>query len=174
MFQLILAVIAITLTAATVMASINYIPWWYQTATDNDVVLRSSLPVVERAYKALARSNGGVPPAPTAAPDGGFAAHFGPLLRLAPVAPRGFSWSYHQFPMDGSMWAGLNYVCLTSAQPGDLGEWMGFRKAMPVFSSDQLFLGSGCGSTASAALPSTYPASVAVTYFLTFVPGVDD
>lgn len=174
MVQLIISVMAIALTALTVLASISYIPWWYKKASDTDQVLRTSLVAVEKAYKAAARNNAGIPPAATGTGDGGFEAAFRPVLGLLPNAPRDFSWSYHVHPMDGTTWEGLNYVCLTSSEDASEGAWMGFKRAGALFSSEQYVLSDSCGDTTNSALPSSYPAPLALTFYVTYVPGVDD
>jgi hypothetical protein len=164
---------AIALTAATVVASLNYIPWWYKPAAAAELVLRKSLPLVGAAYKELARSNGGLPPTVTGAADGGFSAAFLPLLNLPPAAPRGYGWSYHRHPVDSSDWSGLNYLCLSSAADGNISSWKGFRRVHSVYSTAQVVLGSACGATANVAEPEELPAPLALTFFVTYVPGVD-
>ena len=56
MFQLILVVIAIALTAAMVVASINYIPWWYKSAADTEQSMRSSMSRLEQTYDVVVRA----------------------------------------------------------------------------------------------------------------------
>lgn len=174
MVQLLISVMAIALTALTILASISYIPWWYKKAADTDQVLRISLRSLDSAYKTAARNNGGIPPATTGASDGGFDAAFRPVLGLIPKAPSTFSWSYHQRPEDGTVWAGLHYVCLTATEDGTEGEWRGFKRAAAVFSSEQYVVSASCGDTTSSALPGSYPSELALTFYLTYVPGVDD
>lgn len=174
MVQLIISVMAIALTALTVLASISYIPWWYKKAADTDQVLRASLTQLEKGYKAATRTSAGVAPTATGTGDGGFDANFRPVLGLLPRAPGAFTWSYHQHPADSSAWAGLNYFCLTSTEDGSEGEWHGFKRAGAVFSAEQYVVSDTCGDTTSAALPSSYPAPLALTFFVTYVPGVDD
>lgn len=174
MSQLILTVMAIALTAATVVSSLNYIPWWYKTAADTDIVLRSSLPTLEKAYKAAARNNGGLAPAVTGDADGGFVANFQPILQLLPAAPRGYAWSYNQHPADSSQWDSLHYFCLSKAEPASIGDWRGFSRTQPLYSTAQFVMGSSCGQTTPSAEPASLPSSLALTFFVTFVPGVDD
>lgn len=174
MFQLIISVLAIGLTAVTVVSSLNYLPWWIKPASDIEVVLRNGLPTVERAYKAITRVNSGIAPATTADPDGGFVANFQPTLRLLPAAPVGYSWSYHQHPADGSQWDSLHYFCLTSSEPARLAEWKGFARMKALYSEEQFVMSDTCGSTVNQAEPAELPAPLAATFFVTFVPGVDD
>lgn len=173
MSQLILTVFAIVLTAATLVSTLNYLPWWQRGAADVNEVLRASLPRLDAAYKEAARQNAGVPPAVTADSDGGFVANFQDLLGVLPAAPQTFTWSYHQHPNDGSVWANLHYVCLTSNEQSERDAWAGARAARPVFSSQQYIVSSTCGSTVSDPEPAAYPAQLAITFFVTYVPGVD-
>lgn len=122
---------------------------------------------MERAYKAYAKVNGGAGPTPLATADGGADALFRPMLRLMPAAPANYTWSYGQHAADGSVWDGLHYFCLSSAAPADLGIWRGMIRAKQAFSAEQLFMGNSCGATTNLSEPTTYPASVSVTYFVT-------
>lgn len=167
MSQLIISVLAILLTALTLLASVNYLPHWYRAADDTDAAVRSSLKVLERSYKAYAKVNGGVGPTVLAESDGGFGTQFRPLVKLIPPAPAGYSWSYGQHPSDGSIWAGLHYFCLSSGTAAELGTWRGLIRARPAFSAEQYFLGNSCDAVANIAEPSSYPAPVSVTYFVT-------
>jgi len=174
MTQLIITVLAIALTALTVLASLNYLPWWYQGAADTDHFLRGGMGALERGYKTLARDNAGVPPAVTADTDGGFETNFRPLLRLLPNAPEGYSWSYHQRPMDGSLWEGLNYFCLSAPAGGaTIAEWKGVKRATALYSSEQAVVSDVCGASVNAATPTGFPAPFALTFYVTYVPGVD-
>lgn len=174
MVQLILTILAISLTAATVVASLNYLPWWYRTANDTEQVLRTSLRQLERAYKADARNNGGAPAEVTADEDGGLEANFRAVLRLIPSAPTGFQWSYHQRPMDGSIWEGLHYFCLSTDGGASDGEWRGLKRLENLYSSEQYIVADSCGASAPSAVPESLPAPVSVTFYVTYIPGVDD
>lgn len=173
MSQLILSVLAIVLTAATLVSTLNYLPWWQRGAADVNQVLRTSLPRIDAAYKEAARRNAGIPPAVTGEADGGFVSGFQDVLGILPAAPRDFSWSYHQHPNDGSAWANLHYVCLTSSTDSQRDSWAGARAARPVFSSQQYIVSASCGDTVSNPEPADYPAPLAITFFVTYVPGVD-
>lgn len=174
MFQLIITIAAIALTSALLVASINYIPWWYKSAADTEEVTRKSLLLVEQAYDVVTRAANGVPPAVGAGADGGFAANFQPVLKLMPAAPAGFSWRYGQATVGEGSWANLHYFCLefTGDEEGaGEGAWRGMQRVSALYSPQQLVLGNSCGDTA-AYIPSSYPAPLAVTLFVAYTPGI--
>ncbi len=174
MSQLILAVLAIALTAASLAATINYLPWWLKSASDSDLLLRRGLPLLEKTYKAVTRANLGIAPAVTTAADGGFASNFQSVLLLPPAPPPGFSWSYGQHALDGSTWSGLHYFCLSQTGPADIADWKGFARAKQMFSSEQYVINASCGETVNMAEPVSFPADLALTFYVTFIPGIDD
>jgi hypothetical protein len=170
MMQLILAIVAIALISALAVASINYMPVWTKAADDAEQVTRSSLNRLEQAYDVLTRANNGDVPVVQGGPDGGFSALFLPTLRLAPAAPTNFRWVYGQHAADGSPKAGMNYFCLHS-NGADEGAWRGIQRARAAFSSDQYFVSSACDSLENST-PSSYPSPAAVTFFVSYVPGI--
>ncbi len=170
MLQLILTIAAIALTAAFLAASVNYIPWWYKTASDTEDVLRKSLPLVEQAYDVATRANNGTAPAVhDELADGGFEAAFRPVLKLTPVAPPGFRWKYGFNEANG-----LNWVCLEDIDTsgGNEGTWRGVNRARAVYSDQQFVISTSCGSVTNVALPSSYPAPIAITMYLAYTPGI--
>ncbi|VTU41908.1 MULTISPECIES: hypothetical protein [unclassified Variovorax] len=175
MFQLILTVMAIALTSALVMVSINYLPAWRGAARDVEQQVRTALPQLEEAYDAATRAAGGVPPAVLAASDGGFSAQFLPLLRFAPAAPAGYVWTYGQHGDDGSRYANLNYFCLAPTRAGLQGVGRGLYRGVSAFSRDQAFVNTSCGATVTQAAPSNWNAAPAraVTFYVAYTPGVN-
>lgn len=173
MFQFLIALFAIALTGILLAASVNYIPWWYKTASDVEATTRSSLTRLEQAYDVATRAANGLPPGVTAEPDGGFSSNFLPVLQLMPAAPGATSWRYGQHLEDGGPFAGLHYFCLAGTAAGvDEGTWRGVNRARAIFSEEQVFVGAGCGATSSDALPSGFPAPLALTMFVAFTPGI--
>lgn len=175
MHQLIITIVAIALTAALLAAGVNYVPWWYKSANDTEEVIRKSLPVLEQAYDVTVRQADGVAPAVQGTADGGLWAGFGPALGLTPAAPPGFTWRYGLKSEGLAPWSGLNYFCLeyTGRPEGaPVGPWQGARRATAVFSAQQLILGNSCGQTMSAPNPPSYPAPLALTFYVAYTPGV--
>lgn len=176
MFQLILTIIGIALTAAMLAASINYVPWWHKYATDAEEVVRRSAPLLEQAYDVVVRQAEGVAPAVGTGADGGLMANFGSVLKLTPAAPHGFTWKYGLKSGGSAPWAGLNYFCLEYTEDpagAPVGAWQGLRRAAAVFSPQQYIMSSQCGDTASQATPTQYPAKLALTFYVVYTPGVN-
>ncbi len=175
MFQLVITVVAIALTAAVAVASINYLPFWFKTAASTELLMLDTAETLVRAYIAQARTTGQGPAVDANSADGGLQASFGDVLKFTPGAPVGFIWTYGQHPTDSSRWSGMHYFCLTpveGSQGASEGVWRGIGRVQARFSTDQLVLGESCGDTSAAANPSSYPAMRSVTLFVTYVPGV--
>lgn len=175
MFQLIIVVLAIALTAALVMVTVKYLPWWTLNANRVEDATRTSLLRLDQAYDVAARAANGVPPSVTADPDGGFVLNFRPVMRLLPAAPQNTVWVYGQHPVDATPYSGMHYFCLktTTGGGGDEALWRGVNRARGTFSSDQAYLNSACGAISSVSLPTTFPAPLALTFFVAYVPGID-
>lgn len=170
MLQLVITVIAIALTAAMLLISISYLPWWHRPAQDIEATTRTSLTRVEQAFDLLAHANQGVPPAPTADADGGFEAHFQPVMKLLPAVPGGFSWSYGQKGSGQGLWTDMHYVCLSS-NTVNKAAWIGINRALAQFSTQQAIVSDTCGATSSVNEPPT--TTLAVTFYLVHTPGID-
>jgi hypothetical protein len=172
-FQLLITIIAIALTGLLIAATINYLPWWYQTASHVEDTTRTSLGRLEQAYDVTTRANNGTSPVVTDESDGGFRSNFLAVLKLMPATPGGTSWNYGQHPQDGTSFAGLHYFCLVTTSEGtDEGTWRGATRARAGFSEEQVFVNSGCGATSSVNLPLAFPAPLALTMFVAFTPGI--
>lgn len=173
MTQLIITIVAIALTAALVLASINYVPAWYGYSTTAEKQVRAALPLLEQAYDVMTRAAGGTPPAVQAVADGGFRSNFVPTLKFAPAAPTGFTWVYGQHANDGTLYANLNYFCLVPTGQISDGVGRGVYRAAGVFSTDQLFINTTCGATSSIGQPASFAgASRVVTFYVAYTPGV--
>ncbi len=171
MFQLILTIAAIALTSALLLASINYIPWWYKSASDTEEGVRKGLVLVEQAYDVATRTANGVPPST----EGGFSGAVLPVLKLLPVAPAGFEWRYGRAQGAPAPWTNLDYFCLEyTADDGMAGEgvWRGVQRVRGLYSAQQLVIADQCGATVSSASPSSYPQKLAVTLYVVYTPGI--
>ncbi|MNR71574.1 hypothetical protein D3C71_22050 [compost metagenome] len=173
MFQLLLAVMAIALTASLTAVAVNYLPTWQGAAATTADQLTRALPQLEQAYDAAVRANDGVAPAPTGEADGGAVSIFRPILRFMPATPPGFQWVYGRQADDGSPQAGLHFFCMAPSQPLTEGVGRGLYRAMATFSPDQAFINTGCGSNVSAAPPADWRAAQrAVTFYVAYTPGI--
>ena len=175
MFQLILTVFSIALISLLAVASINYLPAWNNEAIDVEAKVRTGLGSVEQAYDVATRAQDGLPPPVTAEQDGGFRAGFLPYLRLMPPSPIGYTWNYGRYPSDSSAWSNLNYFCLSpsaGASSSTTGEIRGIYRAKSMFSGDQFFVSTQCGSTVNSPRENAPSLLLHVTFFVAYTPGV--
>ena len=175
MFQLIITLVAIALTAAMGAVTVNYLPSWSGASVSVERQVRTSLPLLENAYDVATRTADGTAPSVLAQPDGGFSANFLPLIKFAPPAPGGYSWRYGQHPDDGSHYANLHYFCL--APEGRLSEGVtrGLYRGIAEFSRDQAFVHTTCGVPATLPMPTGDWASSprVITFYVAYVPGIE-
>lgn len=172
MHQLVITIIAIALTAALALASVNYIPWWTGHAADVEKVVRGSIPLLESAYIVATRAADGAAPPVTAEADGGLSSNFMNLLHFTPAAPAHYQWTYGIHSSDGSRYANLNYFCMRLAPgaPSVVSQYMGLTRAKGLFSSEQFFIGPTCGVTSNYEQVTDVPSMV--TYYVSYAPGI--
>lgn len=147
MFQLMLTLIAIALTAAAAVASVNYLPWWHKAAGQSEQLMSRSLASLERGFDAVGRAMDGSPPDPTAEQDGGLMAYFGRTIGFRPAAVPGYAWTYGK--ANGGPYGGYHYFCMHPAAEGaHLSEasWRGVLRARAQYSPQQILLGAACGA----------------------------
>jgi hypothetical protein len=171
MFQLILAIVAIALSAAQMLAGLNYTPAWVKTASDTDLVARTSMQTLEQAFDIATSANSGTPPTVTAAADGGLATNFLSIIKFTPAAPQGYQWIYGQHANDGSRYANMYYFCLspTAGAQATQGIYRGIQRSMSIFPADEVYVNTGCGATVDYATPTSFPASMALTMYVSYV-----
>lgn len=175
MFHLILLVIGIALTSLLVLVTVNYLPWWNKSADLFEQQTRTALVRLEQAYDVATRAANGTPPAirPLES-DMGFESIFQPVMKLLPGTPANTTWLYGQRPADGTPYANMHYFCLLADEAGaDQALWKGVWRAASTFSAQQVFLSDTCGAIASVSVPSSYPAPLALTLYVAYVPGID-
>lgn len=169
MVQLIITLFAIALTAAVVAATIKYIPWWYKTAADTEIVVRDSARALDAAFSLKVIDDNGVVPTPIMAEDGGLSAYFSDYYQFTPAAPANFIWVYGKRIGDDAP-----YFCLkaVNASVSSEGVARGMRRAMAVFSEEQVFLNTTCGASSNMPLPnsSEYPVDIALTVLVRPTP----
>jgi hypothetical protein len=171
MFQLILAIVAIALSAAQMLVGLNYTPVWVKTASDTDLITRTSMQTLEQAFDIATSANSGTSPTVTAAADGGLATNFLSIIKFTPAAPKGYQWVYGQHANDGTRYASMYYFCLTptAGSQATQGVFRGVQRSMSIFPVDQVYVNSTCGATANYGAPSTFPAAMALTMYVSYV-----
>ena len=176
MFQFILVVLAIALSAAQLLVGLNYTPAWIKTASDTNLMARTSMQTLEQAFDIATSANSGTSPTVTTAADGGLATNFLPIIKFTPAAPQGYQWVYGQHPNDGTYYANMYYFCMQPAtgnsQGATQGIYRGVQNAMSIFPTNQVFANTTCGATASYGTPASFPIQMALTMYVTYVPPV--
>lgn len=175
MHALIITIMAIMLTSAMVVSTVNYLPSWQASAQLNSRLVETGFERLERAYQVYAAEHLDVPAAPDASADGGLTTHFGALLGFVPRAPDGFFWYYGQRPLDAGPYAGMHYFCLAplDAVAGTEGVVRGTMRLRRVVPQDQVVFAAACGATADWVAPTQYPQALHTTYYVSYVPGMD-
>lgn len=112
MFQLVLVIISIALTAAIVLVSINYLNPEVKQAKDLGLKIAVQLQDVSQIYDNAVNLSEGVAPPITAAADGGFESIFLPVLKFKPKFSPGYDISYHKMPALSNVYSDLNYICV--------------------------------------------------------------
>lgn len=170
MFSLIVIAITIATLAALSVAAINYSPRWAPTAQLTHELAASGFVRLDKAFElASAAQPSEQPPAPDASADGGLRTQFQPYYGFMPKAPPGLGWSYGKNVASGPF-QNLYYFCL-SGPAVDEGVMVGLQRLGRTLGAAQSVLGAGCGDS-TPSTPSAYPAPVALTYYVQFVPEV--
>jgi hypothetical protein len=173
MVNLILVILSITLTAATLYASMNYLPGINSTTDDAYRLTRYGFVALEKAFNAATGRASGTAPAPTAETDGGLATNFSSDYGYLPKVPKGFAWKYGFNGQD-------YYFCLYPTTTGaSQAYWRGFNRAHRVLSDQQYFILAGgvaaCNTQSPqganlTSAPSSYPAMISMVYLLNWQP----
>jgi hypothetical protein len=163
MFSLILAVLTIGLFSAMALVAVSYTPSWVVRAQSNPDLIATGLGRLERAYE-LASAAGVSAIAPTAAVDGGLAANFQQFYGFLPASPRGLSWSYAKQNNVGAF-KDRDYFCLSGARV-EFGEAEALKLLASTWGEGQAILANSCGDGSTGAAPASYPAPLALTYYV--------
>ncbi len=174
MSSLILTVISLVLLSAVVLISINYLPGWTREQAAVTPLVRDGALQLERAFKLYAKAHSDTPATVLGGElDGGVAANFSAFLGFTPGALPGYQWVYGQVGAGAPAgYQNAYYFCL-APQSGTLatqGKVRGAQLAQAYLSTEQAFVAPGCGSVGNASY-SGYPANMAFTYFVKYVPG---
>lgn len=176
MLQLILTVMAISLTGAILAATLSYAPGWtYDYQQAKDVVAKGFCRLERTALDEIA-ARGGFPMAAVAQgetfngtpypyTDGGLAGYLSARYRFLPKSAENAVWQYGRTVLNGEPTA---FVCLdataTRLSEGAYRATAILRKTLPA---GQMTISNACGSTTDMATPSAFPAATAVTLFVT-------
>lgn len=170
MFSLILIAITIATLAALSVVAINYTPRWTPAAQLAHELAASGFARLDKSFEmASAAQPDELPPMPSADADGGLVARFQPYFGFMPKAPQGLAWSYGISPVAGAF-QNMHYFCL-SGTAVDEGTSNGLQRLTRTLGASQAVLAATCGA-ASGNLPNSYPAQLALTYYVQFVPEV--
>lgn len=134
MINLIVSVLAIALTAICAMASINYMPWWQNSANSVESRMEGVFSDALSRFKE-ASAFYGEEPTPSADADGGLnSLIISPFSKIGlPVPKAGFTWSYGVNSNVNSPYYGVKFFCLTPPPSGlNYGEYVGMHRAFNV------------------------------------------
>lgn len=176
MVNLILVLISISLTAATLFASMNYMPGWATSASDAHHLTRHGFVSLEKAFETSLSRTEGAAPGPTVDPDGGLATNFSADYGYLPKAVKGYAWKYG---FNGTDY----YLCMYPQNAAGASEatWRGFKRTRKMLSDQQYFLVQGgvasCDSPSPASVnivadPAEFPLSISAVYLLRYTPPV--
>lgn len=171
MAQLIMTVLAIALMSATVLASVNYLPWWAGSVEINERAVRSALVKLETAYVVNARLYAQSALDPNGDTDGGLMSLYGATLGFAPGAPPGYIWVYGKQTASGS-YLNTHYFCLrpsASLPSADQHAVRALRRAAQGYSTQQFIVSTACGAVAQGDVSSAAPF---LTFYVRPVPDV--
>lgn len=146
MFQLVLVIISIALTAAIVLVSINYLNPEAKQAKDLGQKIALQLQDVSQVYDNTVNLSEGTAPAVTTAEDGGFESAFLPVLKFKPKFPPGYDISYAKMPPLSSIYSELNYICIYPKVPSQYSAIAGksLANAKNEFAEGQALLVTSC------------------------------
>jgi hypothetical protein len=175
MISLITTILAISLLAAMLLITVNYLPGWQSTSKQTSALVLNSFNDLRGAFASAwtadnvnsYKTGTYLDPPASGTGDGGLEANFGPYM-YTPGAPAGYTWAYGHSSVNG-----LSYFCMYPTGSGaNFGVFEGIKSAIRSFggSSGQITLASGgsaaCGSTSNSAPPASYPANYALTLFV--------
>lgn len=169
MYSLIILAITIVTVSALAVVAINYTPWWTANAQHAHERAAEGLVRLERAYElATAAHPDERAPVPTGEADGGLASLMAPYYGFLPAAPQAMSWRYGA--QASGPFQGLDYLCVQGVAVPE-GSYRGLVRLATTLGPSQAVMSDNCGGTALAA-PSSFPAPVALTYYVQYVPEV--
>lgn len=176
MLQLILTVMAVSLTGALIAATLSYMPGWLIDYNSAKSLAPKGFCRLERAALDEIEARGGFPMAPVgqgelldgnAYPyaDGGLQGYLGARYRFLPKGVEGAQWVYGRTLVAGTPTA---YVCLDARSAGlSEGAWRALASLRNQLPAGQLTISGNCGDVVDAGTPSAFPVGATVTLFIT-------
>lgn len=176
MLQLLLTVMAVSLTGTLIAATLSFMPSWLFDYNKAKVDAPKGFCRLERTTLDEISARGGFPMAPVAlgetfngAPypysDGGLWGYMSDRYRFLPNAVEGGGWLYGRTYVGGQPTA---YVCLDSRATGlSEGAWRAIITLKNQLPAGQMVMGSNCGDVVDAGTPAGFPVGAAVTLFIT-------
>lgn len=159
MLNLILVLISIALTASVLYSTLSYLPA-LRPLTDRTYELsKSGFTSLESAYVSYKAAT------TTDLAPSTWMADLTPKYVFIPRTPEGMTWSYNIQSGVISPAVPGNYFCLSGII--SKAQWDGLNRLNKIFSSQQYFQNTTCGSTTNISEPTSWPASVAMTYWVT-------
>jgi hypothetical protein len=173
MFSLILAFLTIAFLSTLAVVAINYTPWWLERAQTAHVLASDGMTRLERAYDlaSAAATPEEAPPVALTTGDGGAQSYFRPYVGFMPRPPAAMGWVYGHQSAAGSF-EGMDYFCLAGADVA-LGEYQGVSRLAAALGPGQATLAQVCGATSATGVPASFPAAVALTYYVQYVSGIE-
>lgn len=176
MLQLILTVMAVSLTGALVAATLSYMPGWLLDYNKAKEISPKGFCRLERSTLDEITARGGFPMASVAQgetldgvsypySDGGLAGYMGARYRYLPKGIEGAQWLYGRTNVAGQPTA---YICLDGRATGfSEGAWRALVALRNQLPSGQMTIGANCGDVTDSGSPSGFPVGAAVTLFIT-------
>ncbi|MHB1666044.1 hypothetical protein [Thiomonas sp.] len=157
MTSLVLTIMSIALLAAMALATVSYLPADTDSISTAQSQVSAGFISLQNGYNAYVAATGSVPT------TANWSSVLTPQYVFLPAAPLNTSWAYTAgAPYSGS--ATGNYFCLSGTM--NQAQYTGMINAARQFSPQAFFYGSACGATSDAATPTTWPATVAVTFWV--------
>ena len=152
MISILLTIVAVVLLATLLVAGINYIPSTAYAERETKTLAQTGFSVLSNAFSAYRIAKGAAPAVTTWDTD------LTPRYGLMPKPPKNMTWTY------GENGTGGYWFCLS----GTVGkvQYEGLANLQTLLQDQVYFISDTCGATANGSLPSSYPASVAATYWV--------
>ena len=153
MLQLLMVVMALSLSAAMALASINYLPGDRMAVREVESITREALVDLRTGWEDYRTIHG-----TELAVTDGLAVLTPSYVFLPPAPAAGLTWSYGGDPAVGY------WFCLS----GEMSEiaHTAFERNARYFSPQAYFLDDDCGSLTSGGLPTRYPAERGLTLWV--------
>lgn len=150
--SLVITIIALALFAALTLAGMNYVDGDVGSRSQTRMLAMTGFTQLGNAFISYREDEGAAPP------TSNWQSALFPTYGNEPTAPTNLSYSYGR---DGS---GGHWFCLSGS--ASEAQYQGLSSLSNTLSPSAYFIGSSCGITTDGAAPSTFPATVAATYWV--------